>query len=246
MLECYHPSAQYSAPWLLCDYLETQGLDGLDEVARSLYKSDGLSQLMGLRRRYLHFRPRRREHTAPSDPPTSSSLATPDGSHGRITSRKTASTPPVTNLVNLDAHELFSQLCVRTDLVKLGPQEGVFSSIVDLSEKVILRLWREWLDECAEEATADRSFLGLVNAQENRILWLDNRENFGIQVRVFERMWRRPTPVLYHEDEDEDEDQAVSFDLQLERKFFFTDEELHHESEVTQTRRCMPFSILHS
>ena len=215
MLECYHPSAQYSAPWLLCDYLETPGLDDPGEATRSLCKGDGLSQLRGLRGRYLHFRPRRREHAAPSSPQNPSSLATSDGSHGKTASRKTASTPAVTNLINLDTHELFSQLCVRTDLVKLGPREGVFSSIVDLCEKVILRIWREWLDERAEEAMADRSFLGLDNAHKDKILWLDDDENFGIQVRVFERMWHRPTPVLYHKDED----QAVSFDLQLESKF---------------------------
>ena len=224
MLECYHPSAQYSAPWLLCDYLgsdylgsdDLDDLDDLDQNTRSLCEGNGLDQFRDFRRRYLQFWPRRREHSPPGDSHASNNPFVRDGTHGKITCKAPASALGVTNLVNLDTHELFSQLCVRTDLVTLGPREGLFSSIIDLSEKITLRLWRKWLDERAEASTTDRSFRGLDRPQEDKIIWLDDdKKDVGIQVRVFERSCRRPMPILYSRDEDP----PVSFDLQLDREF---------------------------
>ena len=50
----------------------------------------------------------------------------------------------VSHILNLDSHELFSQLCVVTNLVQLGPRRGVFYANVTIADGVV-RILRKWL-----------------------------------------------------------------------------------------------------
>ena len=127
----------------------------------------------------------------------------------------------VTHNINLDIDEPFSQLCVVTNLVKLGPRRGVFLSFVGVSDG-LARVKRDWLASMAQiDAEKD---------PEARTLWLDGGKSVGLRVRVQENSWRRTTrPVLLHRDEDP----AVSYTLQ-------------YEGEMPNSRRKIPGSPAYS
>jgi hypothetical protein len=78
--------------------------------------------------------------------------------------------------VNLESHELFSQLCTRANLVKGSPRRELFHSCVSVGEG-ILRVWRDWL---AEQATCD-------DGGDRDILWADSKQTVGLRVKVVER-----------------------------------------------------------
>ena len=54
--------------------------------------------------------------------------------------------PPVKQNVNLDSHEMFTQLQTTTSLVTAGPKSGFVYSAVTASEGVV-RVFRDWLQE---------------------------------------------------------------------------------------------------
>ena len=136
----------------------------------------------------------------------------------------------VSHLLNLDSHELFSQLCVVTNLVQLGPRRGIFYAFVNVADGVI-RVWREWLAQRGEvdgekAGEAPHRFTGELDSPEEqrkvsaiveevdagaRTLWVDNHKNVGIRVRIKQRIWR-DVPVILHSDEDP----AVSYDMTYE------------------------------
>lgn len=126
----------------------------------------------------------------------------------------------VSQTINLDVNELFSQLCVSANLVKVGPRRGVFLSCIDILRKTTPRIWRNWLAENADEKAESSSTSDLRPTElpddlnGERIIWVDTNKNVGIRVRVQERGWRRHIPVLVRKDED----QAVSYSLFLEGK----------------------------
>ena len=136
----------------------------------------------------------------------------------------------VSHSVHLDSHELFSQLCVVTNLVKLGPRRGVFYSFVNVADGVV-RIFRDWLAKRAGEASGrgldpkreslegngekDVSGMDICIADvqaEARTLWVDRRRNVGIRVRIKEKNWKRDVPVLLHRDEDP----AVTYSMEYE------------------------------
>ena len=215
ILECYHPSAQYTEPYLFCDYLGTPGLSDDVEGQGWIYDaSENDSRLGRLRGLYSRFRPTRPD----ADPPFRSHPA------GDIPGSRTYSEGPssrssesielVAQTVNLDSHELFSQLCVSVNLVQVGPRRGVFLSCVDVLRKTTPRVWRQWLAEGAESLEGpniDPTDLE-DERQYRRIIWVDTAKNIGIRAHVQERRWRRNAPILIHKDDD----QAVSYSLELE------------------------------
>ena len=215
ILECYHPSAQYTEPYLFCDYLGTPGLSDETEGQGRLYEAtEKYSRLGRLRGLYSRFRP----VIPDADPPFRSHPA------GDIPGSRTYSDGPssssakpielVAQTVNLDSHELFSQLCVSVNLVQLGPRRGVFLSCIDVLKKTTPRIWRHWLAEGAE--SLDGPNIEPTNLdderQNRRIIWVDSSKNIGIRAHVRERKWRRNAPILVRRDEDE----AVSYTLELE------------------------------
>lgn len=218
ILECYHPSAQYTEPYLLCDYLGTPGLSGEVEGHGWIYDTAELSGGLGrLRELYSRFRP-----TRPDTDPPFRSHRKGDVLKNRAYPDDPSSEPPqpielVAQIINLDSHELFSQLCVSVNLVQVGPRRGVFLSCVDVLRKTTPRIWRQWLAESAESATSPDLETTDLKDERNwkRIIWIDHQKNVGIRVRVQERRWRRNAPVLIHKDED----QAVSYSIEFEGKF---------------------------
>lgn len=124
----------------------------------------------------------------------------------------------VSHNVNLDSHELFSQLCVVTHLVQLGPRSGIFYSIVNIADGVV-RIWRRWLAERAKTLNpntllekGDQLSDQLDQDEASRTLWVDSRRNAGVLVRIRERKVHRDVPLLLHQDEDP----TVSYVLEYE------------------------------
>ena len=217
ILECYHPSAQYTEPYLFCDYLGTPGLSDEIEGQGWIYEgaeNDGrLGRLRGL---YSRFRPTRPE----ADPPFRSHPAGDvPGSRTYPESPSLAAVQPVelvAQTINLDSHELFSQLCVSVNLVQTGPRRGVFLSCIDVLKKTTPRIWREWLADGAKSTNSPTLELTDLDDldQSRRIIWVDNARNIGMRAHVRERKWRRDAPILMPKDEDE----AVSYSVELEGK----------------------------
>jgi hypothetical protein len=226
ILECYHPSVQYTEPYLYCDYLGTPGLSDEFEGQGTIYDIANDPASKGtLRRLYSHFRPTR------MDPDPSILRSHPAGDiPGSRTSevaesrRQTREAEVVKQNVSLEAHELFSQLCFSAGLVQIGPRRGVFLSNVDAVEKKTFRIWRNWLAEMAKGAenekvdtssTFEPQFVeGSRNGKGNMYqwVWVDRNKIAGLKLRVREWKLRKDTPILIREDED----QAVSYSLEFE------------------------------
>ena len=232
ILECYHPSAQYTEPYLFCDYLGTPGLSDEIEGHGRVYDAAEISGGLGrLRELYSRFRPTRPYADPPfrSQPNGNSKCETKGDSKGDVPGSQTSPSEPsskspkpielAAQTINLDSHELFSQLCVSVNLVQVGPRRGVFLSCVDILRKTIPRIWREWLAESAENpGSPDLETTDLKDERKcRRIIWVDHAHNVGIRARVQERRWRRNAPILIHKDED----QAVSYSIELEGKFLY-------------------------
>lgn len=136
--------------------------------------------------------------------------------------------------LGLEAHELFTQLIAQTNLVKISPRHGLYTSFVDVEEGVV-RVWRNWLRETAargpradtevETALFGQERMGKeakkevalnkVDLDDSRILWASPLKNTGIRFNVMERKLRRDTPVLIRTDEDMPVSYEVEFDGML-------------------------------
>ncbi|KAJ8116780.1 hypothetical protein OPT61_g1867 [Boeremia exigua] len=184
-----------------------------------------------MRRMYSRFRPYRRELEVggrrvirrPGDIPGSRTYpgTAQDRYRGDV----------VKQTVNLEAHELFTQLVTQTNLVKIGPYNGLFSAFVDVEEGVV-RVWRKWLSENsakynnvdADVKDEDIEDLGhgseavcevdekTLASKDQRILWVSAAKNTGIRFNVKERKLRKDAPILIRNDEDA----PVSYDIEYD------------------------------
>ncbi|KAL9080830.1 MAG: hypothetical protein Q9159_007506 [Coniocarpon cinnabarinum] len=174
-LECYHPSLRLTAEALLCAPLGIDGLEppdsGKSPIDQLRQYNDTFTRFRPFRKDTKRVRPRR--HPAGDVPGTrtyearsSSSPAqptppTPQEEQPPASSAATSSTTPfqrseteqeeefyapVTQTVNLDTHEMFTQLQTTTSLVTAGPKTGFVYSAVTASEGVV-RVFRDWLQE---------------------------------------------------------------------------------------------------
>lgn len=189
------------------------------------------ARLGEMRHMYSRFRPHRRELEdggrrvvrRPGDIPGSRTYpgTTQDKFKGDI----------VKQTVSLEGHELFTQLVAQTNLVKIGPYNGLFSAFVDVEEGV-LRVWRNWLSGMAGKSNgaspgvqkeadegvgkgkqAVREVVEeLFDPDDKRILWVSMAKNTGIRFNVKERMLRRDAPILIKNDED----MPVSYDIEYD------------------------------
>lgn len=218
ILECYHPSAQYTEPYLYCDYLGTPGLSDKiqDQPPIFDFTGDQTAKEGTLKRLYSHFQPTRkdpepkiyRSHPAGNVPGSrASELA------NRV--REPFGESTVSQNVSLEAHELFTQLRFLVAVVQTGPRRGFFLSVENLIDKT-QRIFRNWLAERAEAiggqtAGASNSVTNEHGCGADRMLWVDQKKIVGLRVRVEERKGRKESPILYNKDED----QAVSYSLEL-------------------------------
>ncbi|KAL2040431.1 hypothetical protein N7G274_006874 [Stereocaulon virgatum] len=214
ILECYHPSAQYTEPYLHCDYLGTPGLSGDTAGQGSIYEiaedhaSEGTLQTL-----YSRFRPTRndpqptlfRSHPA-GDIPGSRTME-------RAAARMIPQAEVVSQNVNLEAHEPFTQLRLLASLVQVGPRRGFFISIQNIVEKKTARIFRTWLAEMAERTVHDdaANSPASISPEEESVVWVDHNKIAGLRVRVKETRWRKDAPILIHRDEG----QAISYSLEL-------------------------------
>ncbi|KAI3337917.1 F-box domain-containing protein, variant [Ustulina deusta] len=193
VLECYHPCDRVSAPSLFCKYLAT---DGLPEAGEDADLED-LNQLYTRFKLYLgdeNQRPRSRWSTTSANDATEESLTQKAPSYD----------------VNLDAGDLFTQLCAVTNLVKVGPKRGLFLSIDNVTDGVI-RVWRDWLREQAERSATEQQQDGQTRLDDPSILWIGTSKNVGVRFRVVPKE-EGQTPLLLSRDEDP----AVSYTLEYQ------------------------------
>ena len=222
ILECYHPSAQFTEPYVFCDYLGTPGLSNEKEGQGPLYQ-DLQVERGQLKHLYSRFRPSRADNSTRAvlphpagDVPGSRTNPIDQDTNSK---NKIGRSDVVSHRVSLDAHELFTQLSITTALVQLGPRRGVFLSFIDIIDKKTPRIWRNWLSDKSKESTDDRNTterdrVGKLDYQSNSIIWADHGKTLGIRVRVKEHKWKRNTSILIHRDEDE----AIDYSLELEGK----------------------------
>jgi hypothetical protein len=194
MLECYHPVEKLYTPYLYCDHLYTDSLDGLEAASDS--DTDSASSLCGLRDVYSHFRPlepnetrRERTRTGGRYPWRGRRRGSSSAGHGR--ENGTLPQPPHIDIY-LDIGELFSQLCTTTNIVRVGPRPGLFLSHVNVSDDVV-RVWRDWLAEQAAIGQAEG---------EGAVLWVDSTRDIGLKFRVAEKDIQDEHPVLVANDEE--------------------------------------------
>ena len=217
ILECYHPSAQYTEPYLYCDYLGTPGLNDKIEDQGLIYEiaNDQGTKVVTLGRLYSHFRPTRkdpepkiyRSHPAGDVPGSRTSEVA-----NRI--REPFDRNTVIKMVSLEAHELFMQLRFLIAVVQTGPRRGFFHSVENLIDRT-QRIFRNWLAESAESTKehntgASDSVIDKLGCEVSEMLWIDQNKVAGLRVRV-ERKVRRDLPILLHKDED----QAVRYALPI-------------------------------
>ncbi|KAJ6447071.1 F-box domain-containing protein [Purpureocillium lavendulum] len=209
ILECYHPSAKISTPYLACRFLgtKTAGKKSIDE---------GAPRLDDLPKMYSSFRPvqaeeNRRRRLRPDWP--QQSLAMPGG-------QSDGDDESAVQEVYLDEGELFSQLCTVTNVVKESSRRGFYLSHINTCDGVI-RIWRDWLAQLAASTTyrprdddSQRFAASASHAsgvEMDKFLWVDPARTVGVRfsnkVMPSERM-----PLLSGPGDDE----PVSYSLVYE------------------------------
>ncbi|KAM0124338.1 hypothetical protein ACHAP3_010417 [Botrytis cinerea] len=212
ILECFHPSTKLITPYALCDYLGTDGLSddvvGEGDVYKDVNSTGRLGKMAGL---YSHFRPLQPEerirHVAGSTRPTH----LPE-SEDRL----------VSQIIDLESHELFSQLCTITNIVKVGPKRGLLLSCVNVGEGVI-RVFRDWMSDRVE---ANERHIDNPEECNKRLLWSDTEKHVGLKFKVSK--WEEaPAPILLPRDEEA----PVFYKLQCEELVLRTTQLLLHTEE---------------
>lgn len=222
VLECYHPAAKISTPYLHCDYLGTDGLHGYEEDESKQLSFAQLGQL------YSRFRPVVQEDNRRT---RRRNLSISGG--GAV--EKMDDTARVN--VSLDDAEMFSQLCCVTNMVKGGARRGLFLSHVNINDGVV-RVFRRWLRERAS---------GKADARED-ILWTDRHRNVGLRFKVRENVGARAGPAIWTQ-EDEDEDLPVSYELEYQELVVRTSQlllnvEKAEDQEVSHTGKAIVIASL--
>jgi len=195
ILECYHPAAALSTPYLFCNYLHTDIVDGgylcepVDEDAPSISPEphDWSLSRHRIENIYSHFRPVVQQENRSGRVRYPRRPQQQQQSNRAQQEERLEEKHPYQD-IELGLGELFSQLCTVTNLVRLRPRPGLFLTHVNVSDNVI-RVERDWL---AAQAKAD----------ESRILWVDEKYTVGLRFRVEERDVRDQHPILAAADEE--------------------------------------------
>jgi hypothetical protein len=233
-LECHHPSARLTAPPLYCTPLGTEGLDGLLSEIKDEQKYIG--QIKECGSLFTRFRPESNEpelrvkqrHPAgdvPGSRTWSDTTLQPTNHDKDNTVRDT---------INVDAHELFSQLTTVAYLGRRETTRGLLCSLQEVAEGTI-RVWRDWLSRhCESRSFTDKSTVVIQHGNEAaeqqkarsdsvispcptkdpQVLWINTRgEDVGIKFKV-KRQQQRATnlPLMYSSDIE----LAVSYVIEFE------------------------------
>ncbi|KAM0463067.1 hypothetical protein ACHAPV_003193 [Trichoderma viride] len=215
ILECYHPSAKISTPYLRCQYLGNVTCDG-----PSINERD--PNFMDLRRIYSCFRPMVMESNRRRRFRYGWSVQTMGGSTQlQISADHEEVEDTAHQEVYLDEGERFSQLCAVANVVVHGSRPGLFTRHVNFSDGVI-RVFREWLgsmlpghspshtesgpSSSSSSAATETSIsaTGLFSSGDSRVLWVDTTKNVGIRFRVTPgpeargTIWEDEPPMFYN------------------------------------------------
>jgi hypothetical protein len=231
LLECYHPSQRLTEPALYTTYLGTPGLDthlkNSDDVTAT-----PVGRLAELRDLYSSFQPHRKlaKPRTPRRHPAGDIPGSRTHTIATMAARKAQNSEEpeaVKQIVSLEGHELFTQLCAQVNLVRTGGRREYFSSFVEVEEGVV-RVFRDWLRNGAEDGLMrdhspewqydgkgkqKRSTVAAIQC-DKRIKWIRDDKNVGIRTKVTERRWRRDMPILFHSDDEI----AVSYDVEYQGK----------------------------
>ena len=197
VLECYHPSTKHSTPYYICEYL---GTDDLCTVAGE-QQTCTLGQLRGL---YSHFRPTQPEGDRKVwavHPITGWRTTTLDAFIENTDGL-------VSQDVDLESYEQFSQLQSQVSVVKIGPQRGIFQGCITVGEG-LTRVWRNWLGEQAKKHGVSNVIQ--PEPQNGSLLWSSMTEHTGLRLHVTERQGSAAAPIRRNAD-----DENVSYTLQYE------------------------------
>jgi hypothetical protein len=236
-LECHHPSARLTAPPLYCTPLGTEGLDSLLSDIQD--EKQYLGQVKKFGALFTRFRPESNE------PEFKVKQRHPAGDvPGSRTYQDTTIRPTepekdnvVRDTVNVDAHELFSQLTTVAYLGRRESTRGLLCSLQEVAEGTI-RVWRDWLSRhCESRSFTDNSTVVIRHVSESpdqekarsdsvtgtcdptknsQVLWINTRgEDVGIKFKV-KRQKQRATnlPLMYSSDIE----LAVSYVIEFEGK----------------------------
>ncbi|KAL6886396.1 hypothetical protein HDV57DRAFT_490373 [Trichoderma longibrachiatum] len=197
ILECYHPSAKISTPYLACRYLGTAicGGHAIDEQN---------PRFQHLRKLYSCFRPVVMEENRRARFRYGWSSQTLAGSSQlQIAAEDEAVVDEAAHQeVYLDEGERFSQLCTVTNVVTQGSRPGLFTRHINISDGVI-RVFRDWLASMLERPSSIRSGAsssssstpvavtgdtlassGVFSPDDSRVLWVDSTQDVGLRFRV--------------------------------------------------------------
>lgn len=178
ILECQRPADQFTKAPLDCAYL---GTPRLGSCITDGTESEVGHKLEALRGMYSSFRPKRRpvrQRQIPGDIPGSRT-------HAAKLRLEKEEREVVAQLLTLEDHESFTQLCASTNLISSGPRLGLFTSFARVHHSFV-RVWKHWLAERAElDAQAYNNTQG-----EDSILWFDAYKHVGMRVTVREQQWR--------------------------------------------------------
>lgn len=136
--------------------------------------------------------------------------------------------------LSLDGDELFTQLVAQSNLVKIGPRNGLFTCFVEIEEGVV-RVWKEWLNNMAAKCKTNGALAGREPVEavgkgkeavreevestgdmnDERILWVSPAKHTGLRFNIKERRLRRDAPILIKADEDMPVSYEVEYDGML-------------------------------
>jgi len=203
VLDISHPTT--NAPYLFCQYLSSGPINTEDAQSNN----DSVGKLGELTNIYSRFRPlipeknrtKRRLHPAS------------DLFIGQLSDSNENETGYVCQDIHLESHELFSQLCTYTNLVKVSNDRGLLQTSVGISDGVI-RVWRKWLaGRCVTSVKHSCDMMPSSSKEtddeedENGILWADNKKHVGLRTSVVAK-----DNLL----DDSEEDTSVSYTLQYQ------------------------------
>ncbi|KAI0888756.1 uncharacterized protein GGS22DRAFT_184335 [Annulohypoxylon maeteangense] len=222
ILECYHPSEKLSTPELFCEYLGTNGLTEAGDEAN----------LGELNKLYTRFRPfLGDEKPQPRSPWQTKAI-------------EEISTPRLpTHQIFLDSSELFSQMCTVTNLVKVGPRNGLFTSLANVTDSVV-RVWRDWLKRAAENTAAGTQQQANSDIDDPSILWTDSSKTVGLRFKVVEDE-SVPAPVLFGRDEDPSVSYTLEYqELLIKANWLLLSYETSEAQQVTHAGKAVVIASL--
>lgn len=206
ILECYHPTNQYTEPFIFCESVDRPGRsDEIKSRSKVTGEDDCFTTIASL---YSRFKPvRSNADSNPTRPYSAESVpdvqSTVDPSVTTFVPLSEDENELMTRTVNLDHYELFSQLCISVALLQVGPRHGIFLSCIDILKKKTARIWRQWLLENSSDP---------VDGGPERIIWIDQGRNVGLKVQVREMKGKHHAPILQRIDENH----PISYKLGLE------------------------------